>query len=531
MSVFTPSGVFTSCTVAEGSINNTRDGSTSTGCRFQENQSCGILWYWGTAQDITNFEIYADGYSSGESYIIKVEKMTAPYNPGDPYANRTIIHQTQTNLTDNTWTGILRGYTAENCYGIWIWVQHVENMWFDPWIKEVRATGTPYVPTTGSVSFTGTGTCPGTAGELLRANLQWAGARHCVGPSGDYCYAYAYMLDPNGGYADGPYEYGSDVSGPNQFLTCQGDIPGDYVAHLYVFKSGCTTLHASASCHVNPGYTLTLTVSPAAAYQDGCWINANPFCCYGSPCSCAWPSGQVVSLTAVDVGDYRFDHWSGACSGTSRTCSVTMTSDKSVTAVYLQIPKCYITAGYTGQGTVTVTPGGCLWPQECDCGTQITIRATPAAGYRFNGWSGSGTGSYTGMENPHTMTLNADISETAQFVVIAGTTGGIDINGSVFYASFSQAQQDALIAQIRLMNTGDTDGIIYTKYYYQHPTQGWLVLAGPFQQTIAAGDSTWAFHRGNIPDISGSIKFGVKVWGEDESEPPSLLVLGQLTIW
>jgi hypothetical protein len=93
-----------------------------------------------------------------------------------------------------------------------------------------------------------------------------------------------------------------------------------------------------------------------------------------------------------------------------------------------------------------------------------------------------------------------------------------------------QGQQNALIAQIRLKNTGNAPGLIYTKYFYY--SSSWIALnSTPFQQTIAAGDSTWAFHNVNIPNISGSVLFGVKVWSEDETEPSLTLLLGRANIW
>ena len=45
-------------------------------------------------------------------------------------------------------------------------------------------------------------------------------------------------------------------------------------------------------------------------------------------------------------------------------------------------------------------------------GTEVTLTATPAAGWRFNGWSGNATGS----TNPLTVTMNANKTITATFI-------------------------------------------------------------------------------------------------------------------
>ena len=50
-----------------------------------------------------------------------------------------------------------------------------------------------------------------------------------------------------------------------------------------------------------------------------------------------------------------------------------------------------------------------------DPGEQVTIEATPASGYTFSSWTGSGLGSYDGTSRTATVTMNGDITETANF--------------------------------------------------------------------------------------------------------------------
>ena len=45
----------------------------------------------------------------------------------------------------------------------------------------------------------------------------------------------------------------------------------------------------------------------------------------------------------------------------------------------------------------------------------ISISATPAAGYTFTSWTGSGTGSYSGTNDPASITLGGPITEAATF--------------------------------------------------------------------------------------------------------------------
>lgn len=74
----------------------------------------------------------------------------------------------------------------------------------------------------------------------------------------------------------------------------------------------------------------------------------------------------------------------------------------------------------TGSGTVTSNPAGITCGDDCTQsyagGTMVTLVASPAAGFRFNGWSGGGcTGTAA-----CTLTITAATSVTAEFVACPG---------------------------------------------------------------------------------------------------------------
>src|SRR5947207_2063567 len=64
-------------------------------------------------------------------------------------------------------------------------------------------------------------------------------------------------------------------------------------------------------------------------------------------------------------------------------------------------------------GTVTPSSG---WRNS---GTTVSISATATnntqVSYTFNSWTGSGTGSYSGTNNPASITMNGPITESAAF--------------------------------------------------------------------------------------------------------------------
>ena len=53
-----------------------------------------------------------------------------------------------------------------------------------------------------------------------------------------------------------------------------------------------------------------------------------------SPAGAIFKKGTTVSLNAVPEANSVFTGWSGNCSGTSRTCSVSMTADRAVAASF-----------------------------------------------------------------------------------------------------------------------------------------------------------------------------------------------------
>jgi hypothetical protein len=89
-------------------------------------------------------------------------------------------------------------------------------------------------------------------------------------------------------------------------------------------------------------YTLTTVVSPSGAGSV-------------SPSGGEYESGDQVTLTASPDSGYIFDYWSGGASGTTTTITITMDSDKSLTANFETAPvnaiSCYEAKNYIGERT------------------------------------------------------------------------------------------------------------------------------------------------------------------------------------
>jgi hypothetical protein len=154
----------------------------------------------------------------------------------------------------------------------------------------------------------------------------------------------------------------------------------------------------------------TLTSTPAAIQVDSgsSWsVTPNPL--YGSSSSEQWESSQALSGTASAtsiVFTYQHQYYLKMQTSPSSVGSVTPNS---------------------GWQNAAATP---------------QIQATPSSGYFFSSWTGSGSGSYSGISNPVTITMNGPITETANFVsptaTLTPTSGSarasVTVSGSNFAA-------------------------------------------------------------------------------------------------
>ena len=91
-----------------------------------------------------------------------------------------------------------------------------------------------------------------------------------------------------------------------------------------------------------PTYTLSVSVSPSGAGAV-------------SPSGGEYDPGAQVTLTASPASGYTFDYWSGSASGTTPTVTITMDSDKSLTANFETAPideiSCHEAKNHIGERT------------------------------------------------------------------------------------------------------------------------------------------------------------------------------------
>jgi hypothetical protein len=159
-------------------------------------------------------------------------------------------------------------------------------------------------------------------------------------------------------------------------------------------------------------YTLTTSVSPAGGGSV-------------SPAGGTYAAGSQVALTAIPASGYSFSHWGGDASGSQNPITITMNSNKSITAYFTTV-QYTLTTSVSPSGGGSVSPAGGTYA----AGSQVIITAMPASGYSFSHWGGDASGS----QNPITITMNSNKSITAYFTTVQytlTTSSSPSVGGSV----------------------------------------------------------------------------------------------------
>ncbi len=149
-------------------------------------------------------------------------------------------------------------------------------------------------------------------------------------------------------------------------------------------------------------------------------------------------AGTTLNLVAIPDEGWVFSGWSGDASGSTNT-TITMTSNKTVTATFTEVISVNLTMLTAGQGSVT--PGN----ETYTLGTSVDLKAIPAAGWSFSGW----TGDASGIENT-TITMTGNKTVTATFTqdtyyLTMITVGNGSVNpGNNSYASGTTIDIEAI---------------------------------------------------------------------------------------
>ena len=216
-------------------------------------------------------------------------------------------------------------------------------------------------------------------------------------------------------------------------------VPVQYT--LSIAASNGTVAKNPDQANYISGANVTLTATPASGYEFSSWSGdasgtENPLTIsitgnksitanftsieytlsvaaqYGtitkSPDQASYTTGTNVTLTAAPASGYQFSNWTSDASGSANPLTVSMTGNTSITAIFTAIE--YTLSVAAQNGTITKSPNQSSYIN----GTDVTLTATPNAGYQFSNWSGDASGS----TNPLTVSMTGNKSVTANFTIL-----------------------------------------------------------------------------------------------------------------
>ena len=151
-------------------------------------------------------------------------------------------------------------------------------------------------------------------------------------------------------------------------------------------------------------------------------------------CTVVYNKNTSVTLTATPSPGNKFKEWKNGCTGASPSCTVVLSTNKAVRAVFQRTGTATFRLNVSGAGNgggIVTSQAGLAPAIACNLngtgtptgscngnytsGTNVTLTAAPAAGHLFTGWSGDCSGSGT-----CTLALSANRSTTATFAAPLG---------------------------------------------------------------------------------------------------------------
>lgn len=154
----------------------------------------------------------------------------------------------------------------------------------------------------------------------------------------------------------------------------------------------------------------------------------------GADCSTAnyaYRTGTSVILTATADAGNKFTGWSGSCTGTATTCTLSMKATKTVTANFKPVYTLDVSKTGHGSGKITGIGINCDTSATPDCqedyltGTTVKLTATPDTSHKFTGWTGC-----TSTTNTCTVTMSASTTVTANFDLAASVVERVAIDNT-----------------------------------------------------------------------------------------------------
>ncbi|KHE91486.1 MAG: hypothetical protein SCABRO_02775 [Candidatus Scalindua brodae] len=198
-------------------------------------------------------------------------------------------------------------------------------------------------------------------------------------------------------------------------VTIPTNMQGDY--WLTVYADGPSPGVVNESNEINN--TGSTTPEKITVLNTIYTISTSPLPAQGGTTSGggSYSNGEIVILNASANPGYSFERWTenGIVVSATPTYTLIASADRTLVANFTLIPTVTYTLNVSAtNGTVTKNPDLASYSS----GSQVTLTASPNAGYQFAGWSGDENGN----ANPLIITMDFNKNITATFIQ-ADTTG------------------------------------------------------------------------------------------------------------
>lgn len=266
-----------------------------------------------------------------------------------------------------------------------------------------------------------------------------------------------------------------------EFIRWSGDLSGTDSTQIITMdsdKSITAIFHIKTfTISTSPVTNVTIIIEPEADTYD-----------YGTP---------VTIICVADLG-YGLDSWGGDLSGSEDTLTITMDSDKSISATTKTVPT-YTLNIDTKYGSVELDPPGGIY----NTGTVVTLKADPVPNYYFEQWLGDASG----IENPKEIIMNDNKTVNARFVysgygivssaINFGGSDYVDSEG-ISYTGNLDGSKYSTTADIN----GTADDSLYQSERYGNFIINIPVINGNYQVTLKFAEIYFTSSGQRVFDVS-----------------------------
>ena len=217
-----------------------------------------------------------------------------------------------------------------------------------------------------------------------------------------------------------------------------------------------------------------------------------------------YDEGSVATISATPAGEWLFVRWEGDFSGTSNTSTLTIDSDKNITALFEK--KSYaLTVNTSGEGTVQEQVVQSK-STDYESGTLVELTANPAPGWGFVRWEGA----IADTTNPVEIFVDYPKQVTAVFDPFYLDSNGVTVK----------------CENAKLGAMGTINGITYTKRTAEQITlsnamtsctSGIRDMSNLFADASSFNDDISSWDVSSVTDMSGMF-FGATNFNGDLSE-------------